>query len=248
MYYWEDSSTALHPQTQLQGVTIGDFIMQPNTVFVIRNFSDGTSDVFYTNTSEFNVDEYGIGSTATPSFWFRLRPGHPITVYDSEGVSESGTISSIQSESNVFFANNPKNSDGKQINSITTERLVLLHSQNPKNYEKYVGDRLSNLSCLLGNVILSNGDEYLNNSSYNLVSPNMSLNVWYISSGGTIARPSTPYSNTFNTDPNTIDPSRPRGLCNLIISIIRLLLSRILQSITTTVLPIITLLQHLMLI
>lgn len=97
MYYWYSAFTDLHSPT-FEGVQISNFVLQPNSAFVYRQFSDGTYSIFTFSPQLLKVVEYG-----SSGFYINLNSGSVVTVYNSDGDAQSITIPSNYSVLDVYF-------------------------------------------------------------------------------------------------------------------------------------------------
>lgn len=213
MFYWYSNFTDLY-NPDFQGVQIGNFYLQPNTCFVSRIFSDGTTKSFYLNAQDFRVINYG-----SRAFYVDLTTGSTVTCYNDDGTIDSLVVPPNYTMTDVYFFDNPTNDNNQPISNISSKYLLKASEATQKYSSAFSGGWLNSAECLIGNTIFNdNGNNkpffgtVWGSSTYDLKAP--SLNLWYISSGGYVGGQTSATTNFYNTNSNNIDPSRPPAIIN----------------------------------
>lgn len=213
LYYWYSSfSDIFNPS--FEGIQIGQFYMQPNSTFCVRNFSDGSYTSFYLNTQDIPV------SYTSPPSSYRIdfNVGSSVTCYNADGSSSSLTFPSGYQVTDTYFMPNCRDRNNNIINSIECNALVDLFNSDPTKYNKAIGNRwLTDAECLVGNIVYdssSNGSLAMAPvfGTTNFYNSYPVLNYWFLSSGGYTGL--TPNTNIYNIDPTNIDPTKPPAVHN----------------------------------
>ena len=213
MYYWRDKNHTI--ANDFTGVQIGNFYMMPNTIFVIREFSDGRDPImFYADATQYDItSNSNLSEFDNNPYYFRLRNGHTFTCVDSDGTVESVTLPSGSYYNQIieFYALN--NESGSYTNSIYVGDFFAKQAEHYSRFSDYLEDGiLPNIFVLCNTVQQPNGSNVLfpNSASGGLGAP-----TWYFSSGGFISSNERTTDSTFNTQTDTqIDPRKPPALVN----------------------------------
>lgn len=213
MYYWRDfNHTLSHDFT---GVTVGNFFMQPNTIYVTRQFSNGDFDCFYTDATQFDI--YYTDSTSgivNEPFTLRFREGATYYIYNSDGSVESLTFKSgttSNSHSMLRFQGLDNN-----LNAISIDNFYRQAQYYP-DFGRFVHDgRLTNAQLFFNNAMKDDG-------SGSMMLPNnyagsSGWGTWYLSYGSFIGNSNQTLdfiNRTFTTNDNNYDPRKPPGTYNI---------------------------------
>ena len=214
MYYWRDKNHTI--ANDFSGVQIGNFYMMPNTIFVIREFSDGRDPImFYADATQYNISSNSFtGAFDNNPYYIRIGNGRTFTCIDSDGTVESVTLpsGSYYNQTIDFYALNTDNS-GAYVNSIYVNDFFAKQAEHNSHFSDYLEDGiLPNIFVLCNTVQQPNTSNVLfpNNASGGGGAPK-----WFFSSGGFIFSNERTTDQTFNTQTDTqFDPRKPPALVN----------------------------------
>lgn len=214
MYYWRDKNHTI--ANDFTGVQIGNFYMMPNTVFVIREFSDGREPImFYADATQYDITSHGNTSEFVNNpYYIRLKNEHTFTCVDSDGTVESVTLPSGSRYNQIieFYALNTDNSSA-YVNSIYVNDFFAKQAEHYSHFSDYLEDGiLPNIFVLCNTVQDPDGSGVLFPNS---VVGGGGAPKWYFSSGGFIFSNNRTSDQTFNIQTDTqIDPRKPPALVN----------------------------------
>ena len=207
MYFWKDENHTI--ASDFAGVQLGDFYMMPNTVFVIREFSDGRDTImFYADASQFTLTySNAVSGFDNQPFTIRMSPG-TYTCVNSDGSVDSITFENSNSYLSFQALKN------SSVNSIDAGDALARQAMYNTHFSDYTTDGiLPNISIITCNAQRSDGSRLLPNNYSG--GQNGSFGIWYLSSGGFFPRNNSTTSLTFNTQSDTtIDPKKPPAIIN----------------------------------
>lgn len=165
LYCWYDKNHT--DNGTFEGISIGNFYLQPNTIALMRFNSNGYSTVCYMSADELGLSQLNSGTTA---FYWDMGK-YKYSVINSDGTVESLDFSSLP---NYYY--DPVNSyfkSANDVNSITSDILIDFYNDT-SSYDEVFGDVLTNVQCMFSNGLSSNNN-YISSSGFS--------SDWYISSG-----------------------------------------------------------------
>lgn len=194
LYCWYDYNHTNNGS--FEGVTLGNFYMQPNTIVLCRFNSNGYSTTAYTSADEFPLSL----NTVINFSWDMSKKSYSITNSDGtvETLDYSGVPSGFYPPQKQYFLSNVNS------NSITDNFLQSYYNYDSTKYNHVFGDVLTNIQCICSNGL------YWNGSSPVMIFNNISSADWYISSGGFFPSDNIGQSinQNFSTDLN-VNPKLP---------------------------------------
>lgn len=207
MYFWKDENHTI--ASDFSGVQIGNFYMQPNTVLIIREFSDDREPIlFYADATQFTLTySDSISGLNNEPFQIRLRDG-TFTCVNSDGSVESITLGS--SYSYLYF----QALKSASINSIDAgDALASQALYNPRYNEFTNNGILPNIAILVTNAERSDGSILLPNNYRGGQAG--SFGTWFLSSGAFFPINNSTSDGTFNTQTTIdLDPRKPPAIKN----------------------------------
>lgn len=172
LYYWQDNNRT---KPNLDGVSIGNFYIQPNTAVLCRYNSNGYSTVTYTTTDQLHL-YYNTSFNDSP-FYFQFPRTGSFSCYNSEGTIESLSWDTsagwFYDPSPVYFVSSPS------VNSITSNFLINAYNANSSRYTAGFGDIMTNAQCFMSNSVNPSNHRITLDSTIN-----SGLINWYMSSYG----------------------------------------------------------------
>lgn len=194
LYCWYDYNHTNNGS--FEGITLGNFYMQPNTIVLCRFNSNGYSTTAYTSADEFPLSL----STVINFSWNMQKKDYSIV--NSDGTVETLEYSKLNSGD--YFPRGATFFSDRSTNSISDEPLLYFYNENRNSYNQMFGNILTNIQC-----ICTNGLYIDNNNSCHFIGNDWATAKWYISSGGFF--PNADYglsiNQNFSTDTN-IQPSK----------------------------------------
>lgn len=166
LYVWYDKNHTNNGT--FEGVSLGDFYLQPNSIALMRFNSNGYSTVSYMSADEITLQHINTGDTAFA--WYMGK--NKYSVINSDGTVESLDYSALPN----YYAN-PCTTyfhSGSDVNSITEDILIQYYNDNTSTYSNVFGDVLTNVQAMFTNGL--NDTSYLPSGYYS--------SDWYISAGG----------------------------------------------------------------
>lgn len=146
LYYWQDNNRST---PTLDGVSIGNFYIQPNTAVLCRYNSNGYSTVAYTTTDQMHL--YLNTSSSDVPLYFQLPRTGSFSCYNSEGTVESFSWDTSSGwyydPSAVHLVSAPS------VNSISANFLVDAYNYNSTRYSACFGDIMTNAQCFASNSV-----------------------------------------------------------------------------------------------
>lgn len=191
LYCWYDYN---HKGNSLEGISLGDFYIQPNTIVLSRYNSNGYSTTCYTSADQLPLS---INNTANdiPLLWNFSNVGS-LSVTNSDGTLETlnwDTSSGwFNAPATCYFYSKPS------TNSIVSNTLIDLYNSSSSRYNAVFGDVLTNVQCLMTNGVNSQ-NRILNTGATN----------WYISSFGNFSGNSLGSNNAWSTYNNVAASKAP---------------------------------------
>lgn len=169
LYCWYDYNYS-GVGTSFEGVTLGDFYMQPHSICLMRFNSNGYSTTSYCSADE--IPLYFGGVQGLPFCWYPSKKTYSLT--NSDGTVETLDFSTaVSGDYDIRYTNFYSEQD---INSISVHPFDTYYDRNYDYYSHMFGDVYTNIQCLLSNgTYTSNILHYIGN--------NHSPADWYITSG-----------------------------------------------------------------
>lgn len=165
LYAWYDKNHT--DNGTFEGVSIGNFYLQPNTIALMRFNSNGYSTVAYMSADEVSLSQINSGTTAFA--WYMGK-------YKYSVINSDGTVESLDYSSLPNYQSNPATTyfySANDVNSIVDNSLIDFYDDSPNTYNTIFGDVLTNVQCMFTNGF--DGSFGYRGSGYS--------SDWYISSG-----------------------------------------------------------------
>lgn len=194
LYCWYDYNHTNNGS--FEGITLGNFYMQPNTIVLCRFNSNGYSTTAYTSADEFPLT---VGSVINFA-WDMRKKSYSITNSDGtlETLDYSGVSGGYYPPQKQWFLSDVN------TNSITDDFLQSYYNYDSSKYQQVFGDVLTNIQCICSNGL------YWKGSTPVMIFNNIGSADWFISSGGFFPPDNVGQSinQNFSTDLN-INPKLP---------------------------------------
>lgn len=195
LYCWYDYNHTNNGS--FEGITLGNFYMQPNTIVLCRFNSNGYSTTAYTSADEFPLTA-SIGGINFA--WDMRKKSYSITNSDGtlETLDYSGVSGGYYPPQKQWFLSDVN------TNSITDDFLQSYYNYDSSKYQQVFGDVLTNIQCICSNGL------YWKGSIPVMIFNNIGSADWFISSGGFFPPDNVGQSinQNFSTDLN-INPKLP---------------------------------------
>lgn len=212
MYYWRDFN---HTESNdLTGVTIGNFYMRPNTIYVTRQFSNGDFKCFYADATQFDLRVTQANADFVNSrFVLGFQSGKTYYINNPDGTTEQFTFnenSSAAANSSLRFLD----LNGSTVNSTIEDDFARQAYYFPK-FSEYITDGvLTNIQLMCNNASNSDGTMMRPN---NYSGSADGWEKWFMSSGAFIDNGTNSLvgvTQTFSTNNNNFDPRKPPAVYN----------------------------------
>lgn len=212
MYYWRDFN---HTESNdLTGVTIGNFYMRPNTIYVTRQFSNGDFKCFYADATQFElIVTQADADFVNSRFALGFQAGKTYYINNPDGTTEEFTFnenSTAADSSRLRFLD----LNGSTVNSTIEDDFARQAYYFPK-FSEYITDGvLTNIQLLCNNATKSDGSMMRPN---NYSGSADGWEKWFMSSGAFIDNGTGTLGTvgqTFTINNYNYDPRKPPAVYN----------------------------------